>query len=43
MHNPLHEAGKAVFDMPMKDMLTGEEIGTECAMKPLSIRVLTEA
>lgn len=43
VHNPLHEAGKAVFDMPMKDMLTGEEIGTECAMKPLSIRVLTEA
>ena len=43
VHNPLHKPGKAVFAKEMCDMLTGEVIGCECAMDPLTIRALTEA
>ena len=43
VHNPLHKPGKAVFAKAMRDLLTGEEIGMECAVDGLTIRVLTEA
>ena len=43
VHNPLHKPGKAVFAKAMRDLLTGEEIGSECAVDGLTIRVLTEA
>ncbi len=43
VHNPLHEEKKALFDVEMRDVLTGESVGCECVMQPLSIRVLEEA
>ncbi len=43
VHHPLHDVGKAVFEREMRDVLSAEEIGTECVMQPLSIRILEEA
>jgi len=41
--NPLHKAGEAVFEKPMRDMRTGEVLGTVCTIPELSIRVLVDA